>query len=75
MKLNSQGSIFQTGYVSVWVHGAFAGYGGITVGICSIHYVYFPIPEVITYPNPKVVDPNSHMWHHCLTSTGQPDFI
>ncbi|KAK9011296.1 hypothetical protein V6N11_044148 [Hibiscus sabdariffa] len=27
------------------VHGAFAGYGGITVGICNTHYVYFPIPE------------------------------
>ncbi|KAL0396516.1 UNVERIFIED_CONTAM: ATP-dependent 6-phosphofructokinase, chloroplastic [Sesamum calycinum] len=55
------------------VHGAFAGYSGITVGICNTHYVYFPIPEVIT--EPKVVDPNSRMWHRCLTSTGQPDFI
>ncbi|GAB4847231.1 ATP-dependent 6-phosphofructokinase 5, chloroplastic [Ancistrocladus abbreviatus] len=55
------------------VHGAFAGYSGITVGICNTHYVYFPIPEVITYP--KIVDPNSRMWHRCLTSTGQPDFI
>ncbi|KAM7523792.1 hypothetical protein LguiA_013694 [Lonicera macranthoides] len=55
------------------VHGAFAGYGGITVGICNTHYVYLPIPEVISYP--KVVDPNSRMWHRCLTSTGQPDFL
>ncbi|KAL6577841.1 ATP-dependent 6-phosphofructokinase 5, chloroplastic [Orobanche minor] len=55
------------------VHGAFAGYSGITVGICNTHYVYFPIPEVIAQP--KVVDPNSRMWHRCLTSTGQPDFI
>lgn len=55
------------------VHGAFAGYSGITVGICNTHYVYFPIPEVIVQP--RVVDPNSRMWHRCLTSTGQPDFI
>ncbi|KAL2521777.1 ATP-dependent 6-phosphofructokinase 5 [Forsythia ovata] len=55
------------------VHGAFAGYSGITVGICNTHYVYFPIPEVIALP--KVVDPNSRMWHRCLTSTGQPDFV
>ncbi|XP_058179592.1 ATP-dependent 6-phosphofructokinase 5, chloroplastic-like [Rhododendron vialii] len=55
------------------VHGAFAGYSGITVGICNTHYVYLPIPEVISYP--RVVDPNSRMWHRCLTSTGQPDFV
>lgn len=55
------------------VHGAFAGYSGITVGICNTHYVYFPILEVIAQP--KVVDPNSRMWHRCLTSTGQPDFL
>ncbi|KAL2504511.1 ATP-dependent 6-phosphofructokinase 5 [Abeliophyllum distichum] len=55
------------------VHGAFAGYSGITVGICNAHYVYFPIPEVISQP--RVLDPNSRMWHRCLTSTGQPDFF
>uniref|UniRef100_A0A1J3JZI8 ATP-dependent 6-phosphofructokinase n=1 Tax=Noccaea caerulescens TaxID=107243 RepID=A0A1J3JZI8_NOCCA len=55
------------------VHGAFAGYSGITVGIINTHYAYLPIPEVIAYA--KSVDPNSRMWHRCLTSTGQPDFI
>lgn len=54
------------------VHGAFAGFSGITVGICNTHYVYLPIPEVIQYA--RSVDPNSRMWHRCLTSTGQPDF-
>lgn len=54
------------------VHGAFAGFSGITVGICNTHYVYLPIPEVIQYA--RNVDPNSRMWHRCLTSTGQPDF-
>ncbi|KAJ0494635.1 putative 6-phosphofructokinase [Helianthus annuus] len=52
------------------VHGAFGGYSGITVGICNTHYVYLPIPEVISYP--KTVDPNSRMWHRCLTSTDSP---
>ncbi|OVA13352.1 Phosphofructokinase domain [Macleaya cordata] len=55
------------------VHGAFAGYSGITVGICNTHYVYLPIPEVIT--STRRVDPDSRMWHRCLTSTGQPDFL
>ncbi|XP_024005085.1 ATP-dependent 6-phosphofructokinase 5, chloroplastic isoform X2 [Eutrema salsugineum] len=55
------------------VHGAFAGYSGITVGIINTHYAYLPIPEVIAYA--KSVDPNSRMWHRCLTSTGQPDFV
>lgn len=55
------------------VHGAFAGYSGITVGIINTHYAYLPIPQVIAYA--KSVDPNSRMWHRCLTSTGQPDFI
>ncbi|GAB4831645.1 ATP-dependent 6-phosphofructokinase 5, chloroplastic [Ancistrocladus abbreviatus] len=54
------------------VHGAFAGFSGITVGTCNTHYVYLPITEVIT--SPRFVDPNSRMWHRCLTSTGQPDF-
>lgn len=55
------------------VHGAFAGFSGITVGICNTHYVYLPIQEVII--SPRIVDPNSRMWHRCLTSTGQPDFL
>lgn len=54
------------------VHGAFAGFSGITVGICNAHYVYLPITEVIHAP--RMVNPNSRMWHRCLTSTGQPDF-
>ncbi|ONM21807.1 hypothetical protein Zm00014a_015143 [Zea mays] len=54
------------------VHGAFAGFSGITSGVCNTHYVYLPITEVIT--TPKHVNPNSRMWHRCLTSTGQPDF-
>ncbi|XP_006661761.1 ATP-dependent 6-phosphofructokinase 5, chloroplastic-like [Oryza brachyantha] len=54
------------------VHGAFAGFSGITTGVCNTHNVYLPIPEVIK--STRVVDPNSRMWHRCLTSTGQPDF-
>ncbi|WOK93275.1 ATP-dependent 6-phosphofructokinase 5, chloroplastic-like isoform X3 [Canna indica] len=54
------------------VHGAFAGFSGITTGICNTHFVYFPITEVIA--STKHVNPNSRMWHRCRTSTGQPDF-
>jgi 6-phosphofructokinase 1 len=55
------------------VHAGFAGFTGITVGLANNHYVLLPIPEVIAYP--RNVDPNSRMWHRCLTSTGQPDFL
>ncbi|KAK3157531.1 hypothetical protein QOZ80_2AG0123820 [Eleusine coracana subsp. coracana] len=54
------------------VHGAFAGFSGITTGVCNTHNVYLPIPEVIK--STRFIDPNSRMWHRCLTSTDQPDF-
>jgi len=60
-------------YVDSQVHAGFAGFTGITVGLANNHYVLLPIPEVIAYP--RNVDPNSRMWHRCLTSTGQPDFL
>ncbi|KAL3701403.1 hypothetical protein R1sor_019425 [Riccia sorocarpa] len=41
------------------VHGAFAGYSGITVGIANNHYVYLPIPEVISHA--RNVDPDSRI--------------
>jgi 6-phosphofructokinase 1 len=37
------------------VHGAFAGYTGITVGLVNTHYVYLPIPVIIQAP--RKVDP------------------
>ncbi|MCO5579551.1 hypothetical protein L7F22_033408 [Adiantum nelumboides] len=54
------------------VHGAFAGYSNITVGLVNTHYCYLPIPDVIKQT--RKVDPNSNMWHRCVTATGQPDF-
>ncbi|KAM3195682.1 hypothetical protein ACQJBY_071687 [Aegilops geniculata] len=54
------------------VHGAFAGFSGITSCICNTHYVYLPVTQVITAP--KRVNHEGRMWHRCLTSTGQPDF-
>lgn len=55
------------------VHAGFAGFTGITVGLANNHYVLLPIQEVIA--DARNVDPNSRMWHRCLTSTGQPDFL
>ncbi|QCD90695.1 6-phosphofructokinase [Vigna unguiculata] len=72
-RANASDGIFCTVLAQNAVHGAFAGYSGITVGTCNTHYAYFPIPEVIALP--KLVDSNSRMWHRCLTATGQPDFI
>ncbi|GAQ80861.1 Pyrophosphate-dependent phosphofructo-1-kinase [Klebsormidium nitens] len=54
------------------VHAAFGGYTGVTVGLVNTHYCLLPIPEVIR--EARNVDPDSRMWHRCLTSTGQPDF-
>eukprot|EP00850_Spirogloea_muscicola_P012522 SM000081S22656 [mRNA] locus=s81:324949:328298:- [translate_table: standard] len=54
------------------VHGAFAGYSNFTVGLVNTHYCLLPIPAVIRHT--RTVNPNSNMWHRCVTSTGQPDF-
>jgi len=60
-------------YDNWWqVHGAFAGYTNITVGVVNTHYCFLPIPIVIR--KAQMVDPNSVMYHRCVTSTGQPDF-
>ncbi|CAK9199602.1 unnamed protein product [Sphagnum troendelagicum] len=54
------------------VHGAFAGYTNFTIGLINTHYCFLPIPMVIR--RPRMVDPNSIMYHRCVTSTGQPNF-
>ena len=41
------------------VHGAFAGYTGVTVGLVNTHFVYLPIPLVIQAP--RKVDPNGEL--------------
>ena len=64
--------LFHAILVLVQVHGAFAGYTNITVGVVNTHYCFLPIPEVIW--KPRMVDPNSNMYHRCVTTTGQPDF-
>jgi 6-phosphofructokinase 1 len=54
------------------VHAAFAGYTGITVGLVNTHYVYLPIPTVISAP--RKVDPNGKMWNRLRAAVGQPTF-
>eukprot|EP01026_Neomeris_dumetosa_P049004 TRINITY_DN42536_c1_g2_i1.p1 TRINITY_DN42536_c1_g2~~TRINITY_DN42536_c1_g2_i1.p1 ORF type:complete len:564 (+),score=76.93 TRINITY_DN42536_c1_g2_i1:46-1692(+) len=54
------------------VHGAFAGYTGITVGLVNTHYVYLPIPVVIRAP--RKVDPKGKMWNRLRATIGQPNF-
>ncbi|KAL5714319.1 6-phosphofructokinase [Ranunculus cassubicifolius] len=72
-RANSSDGILCTVLGQNAVHGAFAGYSGITVGICNTHYVYLPIPEVISHP--RHVNTNGRMWRRCKTATAQPDFI
>lgn len=43
------------------VHGAFAGYTGVTVGLVNTHFVYLPIPEVIRAP--RRVDIKGRRWN------------
>ena len=54
------------------VHGAFAGFTGISIGYVNTHCVFLPIPMIIE--KERLVDPKGRMWHRMLTSTGQPDF-
>ncbi|KAI8464851.1 MAG: phosphofructokinase family protein [Monoraphidium minutum] len=55
------------------VHGAFAGFTGITVGLVNTHYVYLPIPVVIQAP--RRIDPRGKAWNRLRASIGQPNFV
>lgn len=55
------------------VHGAFAGLTGIMVGLVNTHYVYLPIPTVISAP--RTVDPNGKMYNRMRAAIGQPKFV
>lgn len=46
---------------------------GLTVGLVNTHYVYLPIPVVISAP--RTVDPRGKMWNRLRTSIGQPNFV
>ncbi|OUS49238.1 putative phosphofructokinase [Ostreococcus tauri] len=54
------------------VHAAFAGLSAVTVGMCSGHYVYLPIPPVISAP--RTVDPEGRMFERLRFAIGQPTF-
>ena len=54
------------------VHGAFAGYTGITVGLVNTHYCYLPIPILIQAP--RRVDPQGELWNRLRASMGMPNF-
>ena len=54
------------------VHGAFAGYTGITSGLVNTHYVYLPIPIIIQCP--RKIDPYGKQWNRLRASIGQPAF-
>ena len=54
------------------VHAAFAGLSGVTVGLCNGHYVYLPIPPLIS--RAREVDPNGRMWERLKLAIQQPVF-
>ena len=70
---NAHDSIMCTVLGQNAVHGAFAGFTGISVGAVSAHTAFLPIPRMIE--RERLVDPNSRMWHRTLAGTGQPDFF
>ena len=70
---NAHDSIYCTVLGQNAVHGAFAGYTGISIGMVNTHAVFLPIPRLIE--RERLVDPDGRMWHRLLTSTGQPDFV
>lgn len=55
------------------VHGAFAGYTGVTVGLVNTHYVYLPIPTIIQ--SVRRINPNGRRWNRLKTSIKQPDLV
>nr|AIN35079.1 phosphofructokinase [Dunaliella tertiolecta] len=54
------------------VHGAFAGYTDITVGLVNTHYVYMPIQTIIQAP--RRVNPTGRRWNRLVSAIGQPNF-
>ena len=54
------------------MHAAFAGLSAVTVGMCSGHYVYLPIPPVISAA--RTVDPEGRMFERLRFAIGQPTF-
>ena len=70
---NAHDSIMCTVLGQNAVHGAFAGFTGISVGSVSAHTAFLPIPRMIE--RERLVDPDGRMWHRTLASTGQPDFF
>ena len=55
------------------VHGAFAGYSGITAGVCSKHYVLLPSHEVVR--TTRRLDPRGRLYRMMRAALGQPDFF
>ncbi|KAG2435483.1 hypothetical protein HYH02_011778 [Chlamydomonas schloesseri] len=53
------------------VHGAFAGFTDITVGLVNTHYVYLPIPTIIQAA--RKVNPKGRRWNRLITAIRQPD--
>jgi 6-phosphofructokinase 1 len=53
------------------VHGAMAGYTGVTVGVVENHYVFLPIAVLSTMPS-RVVDIGGRAYARLCASTGQP---
>lgn len=55
------------------VHGAMAGFSGITVGKVCSRYVYLPIHAITKQPGNRV-DVTGKRFANLISSTGQPDF-
>ena len=54
------------------VHGAFAGFTGITVGVVNNHAAYLPIDLVTSCT--RVVDVNGKTWLRLIEANKQPSF-
>lgn len=68
---NSYDSVYCSVLAQNAVHGAMAGFSGITVGKVHERYVYLPI-YAITKQQGKRVDPQGRWFSRLVHSTGQP---
>ncbi|CAK0803280.1 unnamed protein product, partial [Prorocentrum cordatum] len=70
---NANDSIYCAALAQAAVHGAMAGYTGVTVGKVDSSLVYLPIKMLTSLPS-RTVDVKGGVFERLIATTGQPHF-
>ncbi|XP_072995667.1 ATP-dependent 6-phosphofructokinase 6-like [Typha latifolia] len=70
---NASDNVYCTLLAHSAIHGAMAGYTGITVGVVNGRHTYIPFHRVTETRNKVVI--TDRMWARLLSSTNQPSFL